>query len=62
VEIPEDQLDRREGLSSIGYTPGPGTETGVLDAGRRCAVVVFWPIAGTRSASSDTYRWCWEVS
>lgn len=61
VEIPEDQLDRREGLSSIGYTPGPGTETGALDPGRRCATVIFWPITSTR-ADAATHRWCWDVN
>lgn len=62
IEIPEDQLDRREGLSSIGYTPGPGTETGALEPGRRCATVIFWPISSTREAGADTYRWCWNVN
>ncbi|HVE93310.1 MAG TPA: hypothetical protein VNB24_00210 [Acidimicrobiales bacterium] len=61
VEIPEDQLDRREGLSAIGFTPGPGTETGALDPGRRCARVIFWPIASTR-AESASHQWCWEVN
>jgi len=61
VEIPEDQLDRLEGLSSIGFTPGPGTETGALEPGRRCATVVFWLITGTRD-QADTHRWCWTVN
>jgi hypothetical protein len=60
-EIPEDQLDRREGLNTVGYTPGPGTETGSLKPGQRCAVVVYWPATSTREASSQTYRWCWQV-
>jgi len=61
IEIPEDQLDRREGLSSIGYTPGPGTETGALKPGPRCATVIFWPITATR-AQADTHQWCWIVN
>ncbi len=62
VEIPEDQLDRREGLSAIGYTPGPDTETGALRAGQSCARVIYWPITQDRSEGVDSYRWCWTVS
>lgn len=60
-EIPEDQLDRSEGLNTVSFTPGPGTETGALDPGQRCAVVVYWPSASTREVSSQSYRWCWQV-
>lgn len=61
TEIPEDQLDRREGLNTVSYTPGPGTETGALKPGQRCAVVVYWPASSTRAVSSQSYRWCWQV-
>ena len=61
TEIPEDQLDHREGLNTVGYTPGKGTETGALKPGPRCAVVVYWPSASTRERDSDSYRWCWTV-
>jgi hypothetical protein len=60
-EIPEDQLDHREGLNTVGFTPGEGTETGRLKPGQRCATVVFWPAASTREAASDSYKWCWQV-
>lgn len=60
-EIPEDQLDRREGLNTVGFTPGPGLEIDELNPGERCAVVVYWPASSTREASSTSYRWCWQV-
>ncbi len=60
-EIPEDQTDRTEGLNTVGYTPGEGTETGALKPGQRCAVVVYWPVTSTREAGTQTYQWCWQV-
>ena len=61
VEIPEDQLDHREGLNTVAFTPGPGTETGALKPGQRCAIVVYWPSTSTRAANSHDFRWCWQV-
>ncbi len=61
TEIPEDQLDRREGLNTVAYTPGPGTETGALKPGQKCAVVVYWPASSSREVSSQNYTWCWQV-
>ena len=60
-EIPEDQLDRREGLNTVAFAPGPGTETGALKPGQRCAVVVYWPASSSREVSSQSYKWCWQV-
>jgi hypothetical protein len=60
-EIPEDQIDHSEGLNTVGYTPGPGTETGALKPGQRCAIVVYWPQTSTREAASNSYKWCWGV-
>ncbi len=61
TEIPEDQLDRREGVNTVAFTPGTGTETGRLEPGERCAIVVFWALTSTREAGSDSYKWCWQV-
>lgn len=61
VEIPEDQLDHREGLNTVGFTPGPGTETGQLEPGPRCATVVYWPVASTREAGVQSENWCWNA-
>jgi hypothetical protein len=60
VEIPEDQLDHLEGSSTVGYVPGPGTETGALKPGRRCATVVFWKTELSR-ATAERFSWCWTV-
>ncbi|MBA2608212.1 MAG: hypothetical protein H0U92_04705 [Actinobacteria bacterium] len=61
TEIPDDQIDRSEGLNTVAFTPGKGTETGRLDAGERCATVVFWSVNSTREAGADSYKWCWQV-
>jgi len=62
VEIPEDQIDRREGLNIVAFTPGEGTETGILEPGRRCAVIVYWnALTSTREAGSQNYQWCWNA-
>lgn len=60
-EIPEDQIDHSEGLNTVAFTPGKGVEGGVLEAGKRCATVVFWALTSTREAGSDSYQWCWQV-
>jgi hypothetical protein len=60
IEIPEDQLDRLEGINTVGFTPGAGTEISELTPGRRCATVVYWLVEGTR-ADAESYQWCWQV-
>lgn len=60
-EIPEDQLDHSEGLNTVGFSPGPGTEIGALQPGHRCASVVFWATTSSREASAQSYDWCWTV-
>ncbi len=59
VEIPEDQLQRTEGLNLVSYTPGPDTETGPLDPGKARITVVYWPLAESRSAAQ---RFSWEFT
>lgn len=61
AEIPEDQLDRSEGLNTASYMPGPGTETGELKPGQRCAQVVYWLATSSREAGPNEYKWCWQV-
>ena len=61
TEIPDDQLDHSEGVETVAYTPGQGTEIESLKPGQRCATVVFWPSGSTREASSSSYKWCWQV-
>ncbi len=60
-EIPKDQLEFLEGLSTVAYTPGEGKEIDELVPGRRCATVVYWPLISTREASAESYKWCWTV-
>ncbi len=60
IEIPEDQLDRLEGINSVGFTPGEGTEIKELTPGRRCATVVYWLVELSRS-TAESYDWCWQV-
>ncbi len=60
IEIPEDQLDRLEGINTVGFTPGAGTEIVELTPGRRCATVVYWRVEASRS-NAESYEWCWQV-
>ena len=60
IEIPEAQLDHLEGLNTVGFTPRAGTETGALKPGKRCARVVYWPLASSRSEAMS-YDWCWTA-
>jgi len=60
IEIPEDQIDRTEGLNVVAFTPGEDKEIDRLKPGVRCATVVFWPLTSTREASAASYNWCWN--
>jgi len=61
VEIPADQQDHLGGSNTVGYTPGPGTATGVLKPGENCALVFYWHPEESR-ANAETYKWCWKVT
>jgi hypothetical protein len=61
LEIPEDQLDRREGLNIVAFTPGKGAEGGILEPGDRCATIVYWNTNSSREADARDYKWCWKV-
>jgi hypothetical protein len=60
IEIPDAQVEHLEGLDTVAFTPGPGTETGPLQPGKRCARVVYWPLTSSR-ADAAYYDWCWQV-
>ena len=62
TRIPEDQTDYREGLNVVAYTPGPGTATGLLPPGRRCAIISYWLARGQTEADAQNYEWCWNVN
>ena len=64
VEIPDDQVSRIDVGSGtrFSYTPGPGTETGALDAGRHCATVIFWPTNETRQQAGRSHTWCFTAA
>lgn len=61
VEIPEDQIDRDEGLDTAAFTPGEGKEISELTPGERCATAVYWPTSSSRELSAESYSWCWNV-
>lgn len=61
VEIPLDQLRYVDGTNEITYTPGEGTETGLLEPGTHRATVVFWPKRESRETAPDRYSWTFKV-
>jgi hypothetical protein len=62
IRIPEDQLERNEGLSTIGYQPGEGKVIERLGP-ENCADATIWRIAeGPDGPSLDTVTWCFEAT
>ena len=62
VEIPEDQLDRSEGVNTMSYTPTRESETGELPGGRVEVWVEYWDINETRADSRTSPAWTYNVS
>ena len=63
TEIPEDQLTRIQvgSATRVSYTPGPGTETGALRAGRHRVTAIFWENSKTRN-EARTFAWNFSVA
>jgi hypothetical protein len=62
IRIPEDQLERNEGLSTIGYQPGDGKVVEKLGP-ENCADATIWLIAeGPDGPSRDTVSWCFQAT
>lgn len=63
VEVPEDQLQRVQigNATRVSYTPGPGTETGALRAGRHRVTAIFWEVTKTRD-DARTFAWNFTVA
>ncbi|MGH9277333.1 MAG: hypothetical protein ACRD12_04410 [Acidimicrobiales bacterium] len=60
IEIGDDDLRRVPALNSITLVPQPDSDYIVLQPGRHCAGVVYWPIGLTRNDGA-TYQWCFNL-
>src|SRR5881394_2017697 len=58
--IPDDQVEKVTGLDQYFFTPGPGTATGALDPGRRCATALIRRI-GEPPGTGRKFVWCFQV-
>ena len=61
VEIPEDQLVRRNGIDEILYRPSADDASLEFQAGENCLVALVWPQAETRAAARPV-SWCFNVT
>jgi hypothetical protein len=61
VEIPEDQLNRRNGVDEVLYRPAEDGAAVEYQAGENCVVALVWPVSESR-AQSRTVSWCFNVT
>jgi hypothetical protein len=61
IEIPEDQLNRRNGVDEILYRPSEDDAAVEYEAGENCVVALVWPAAETRF-EARTISWCFNVT
>ena len=61
--IPEDQVEKVVGLDQYWYTPGPGTETGVLEPRRYCATATITKdiVPAGQPPEVHDYKWCFQI-
>ena len=62
VEIPEDQLDRVEGLGQISFRPGPNKELSRLRDGDNSVAVLYWQQGKARPAHPATFGWSFRAA
>ena len=62
--IPDDQVEKVVGLDQYWYTPGPGTETGVLQPRRYCATATITKAIAPAGQPPEVhdYKWCFQVA
>jgi hypothetical protein len=58
--IPDEQLNRVEGLNQVTFQPGPGRAVTELQAGQNCVTVTYWRAEFGRDDSSR-FTWCFTV-
>jgi hypothetical protein len=62
LRIPEDQLERNEGLATIGFQPGEGKVVERLGP-ENCADATIWLIAeGPDGPSREVVTWCFQAT
>lgn len=61
VEIPEDQLNRRNGVNEVLYRPPEDGAAVEYEAGENCLVALVWPLAEGRAAARPV-SWCFNVT
>jgi hypothetical protein len=61
IEIPEDQLIRRNGLDEILYRPSGDDAAVEYVAGENCVVALVWPVEESR-LEARTVSWCFNVT
>ena len=61
TEIPDDQLNRIDGINRLSFTPGDGKEITALAPGRHCATALFWPSGRTRQ-DARRHSWCFTAA
>jgi hypothetical protein len=62
VEIPRDQTKYDKATAELRFTPGPDKDLKVLPGGTRRAMIVYWPLTGTREANGEIYQWTFSVT
>ncbi len=62
TEIPEDQLDRVEGLGLVSFRPGPDRDLSALASGEHQVVVYYWPRGEPRPAKPSSFAWTFRTA
>jgi hypothetical protein len=59
VEIPEDQLDRVQGIQTVSFRPGPGKEISQFRAGDNTVTVKYWDGRLQDRPAKGLYSYSW---
>jgi hypothetical protein len=59
VEIPEDQLQRVEGIQTVSFRPGPGKEFSQFRAGENTVTVKYWDGRLQDRPANGLYSYSW---
>jgi hypothetical protein len=64
VEIPEDQLERVDGIQTVSFRPGPGKEFSQFRAGENTVTVKYWDgrLQDRPAKGLFSYSWTFQAS